>query len=160
MVRDILRLLRKKTFEAPIWSRIGSYLFDLIIVNFIVTVPFNKFLTANLPITQSITEIQKYLTANPEKMLIISIAAILMAIISILYWAALEYNLGQSVGELLFRLKIKSGTKTLNFWQCFVANISKPFPLVFLVDLIYLSLIKQNQRYFEKLAGLELVKEI
>ncbi len=139
----------KKKKIASLWKRILAYIIDIIIINIIIVGPF-------LPILNSLNI--NFTLKHINTILFIFLVIFVIALISIFYWSILEYKIKQSVGSLLFNLEVNSKFKKLKFWQCFVSNISKPFSIIFILDLIYF-LFNKKQRYFEMLSKTELIEK-
>ena len=78
--------------------------------------------------------------------------------ITILYWALLEHYLKQSIGKMLFKIRVTSEKGTLKFWQCLVRNISKSSLLVLFIDFIFVFFSKNNQRLFERISKTKVVE--
>jgi len=65
--------------------------------------------------------------------------AIVIAVITVLYWALLEYKLSQSIGKMLMRIKVVSTTgKPLTFAQCLTRNLSKFSTILLALDTLYM----------------------
>jgi len=148
-----------KEKNAALWKRVLAYLVDSFIVNFVVLFPFKNYYSE----LNSILSVENLIDAGfldqirviaPKFFLISSIAAIL----TVLYWALLEYYLKQSVGKILLRIKVSSMKKTLKFWQCLVRNISKCSMLVLFIDFIFVFFNKNNQRLFEKMSDTKVIE--
>jgi uncharacterized RDD family membrane protein YckC len=101
-------------------KRIGSYLFDLIVVAFVVTVIF-------------------YLAGtNLEDPWIWLIITGITGVSTIIVKAVLEAGTGKTLGKALFGLKTISMEGDLDFGQAFARNIFSVIPLVGpLVDLVF-----------------------
>lgn len=126
---------------ASLWKRGLAYLVDVFLIYIIIMIPFKN----NLELIK---------TEMPSDLLAISF---LIAILSLFYWAILEYKIQQSVGKMLFRIYVKSRTKKLSFWQCLVRNLTKMSMFFLFLDCLYLLITRGHQRYFERLSGTEVV---
>ncbi|MBU4502079.1 MAG: RDD family protein [Nanoarchaeota archaeon] len=150
--------LKVKFFPASLWKRAFAYIIDVFVINLVIVLPFQKVLDAlsNGISDKSIFESFAYFSANtaqfqaifPKLIFIFSVIAIL----SILYWAILEYKIGQSVGKILFHIYVKPQNKDPTFWQFFLRNVTKvsTFPLI--LDAMYMIFTRGRQRYFEKIS--------
>jgi len=155
--------LKVSLFPAPLWKRAFAYIIDSFIINLIIIMPFQKpledlskglaeksFFEAYKALLQ--TDLQAIL---PKIFFIFTITSLL----SVLYWAILEYKIGQSVGKILFNIYVKSQTEKLTFWQCFLRNITKISTLPLILDAGYMILTKGYQRYFEKISKTVVVEQ-
>lgn len=123
---------------APIWKRALAYFFDLLIINLFVITPLSPIINKQkFNIAQISAEIPKELT----------IVLIVILSLSLFYWIALEYLLQQSIGKYLMKIKLEN-TPTLH--QVILRNLTKPFPLILLIDTLYMTTTKEKVRLFEK----------
>lgn len=148
--------LKVKLFPAALWKRAFAYVIDVFVINLVIIMPFQKvleelgkgfadrgFFETYKILTQ--TELQAIL---PKLLFIFTIISFL----SVLYWAVLEYKIGQSVGKILFNIYVKSQTEKLTFWQCFLRNVTKVSTLPLILDASYMIFTRSYQRYFEKIS--------
>jgi len=143
--------LKKDLIHAPLWKRVFAYFIDAIIVNLVIFPPFKPYLSITVAESNSIFEtLRSALSINLSlNMILISTS---IAILTVLYWALLEWRLNQSIGKLVMGLYVVAEKKAPTFTQCLTRNITKISPFVLLLDCLYLFKTK-NQRYFEKLSG-------
>lgn len=130
-----------KDQQAAFWKRVAAYIFDFMLIDLIIIWPFKKHLG-----TQTITSL---LTADSQKLYIISFSA---AILTLAYWILFELNLGQTPGKMLFNLFVISKQKP-TFNAILLRNITKPFILILILDVLYMFFKKENQRFTEKLSN-------
>ena len=150
--------LKAKFFPATIWKRGLAYIIDLFVINLIIIMPFQKILEdlGKGFSGKGFLEIYRFLTSNPSQLQAIIpklfVIFLVIALLSILYWAILEYKIGQSIGKILMRIYVKSQTGNLTFKQCFLRNVTKisTFPLI--LDASYMIFTKGYQRFFEKIS--------
>ena len=152
---DPLKELKKE--KVSIWKRGLAFLIDIIIIEFIVGLNLNKLLENNISKDKSLTELFRYSLENysllEPKLLTISIITGIMALI---YFTLFEFYLKQTLGKMLFKIKVISENKKLEFWQALLRNIPKAalfinyIVWVLFIDLIYHSFTKR--RLFDKLA--------
>src|SRR3989344_2857548 len=74
-----------------------------------------------------------------------------VVVISILvYFSVLEYKIRQTLGKIIMGIYVISlSDKELRFSQALLRNITKPFSIVLLVDVIYMFFKGGNQRLFD-----------
>ena len=137
---------KPKQDKVPLWKRIIAYLIDTLILTGVVFYPLSK----KLEIQNSL----EFILKNPSQYILITIV---IALLTILYWAILEFQIQQSFGKMLMRIKVRSKTKILTFSQCFIRNISKISSLFLIIDTLYMVIKNTNQRYFEKLSNTEVI---
>jgi len=150
--------LKVKFFPASLWKRAFAYVIDVFVINLIIILPFQKLLEelGKGFSEQGFFEMYKYFLSNqnqlqsvlPKLFLIFTVISIL----SVLYWAILEFKIGQSVGKILMNVYVKSQTKQLTFWQCFLRSITKVSTLPLILDASYMLFTRGYQRYFEKIS--------
>lgn len=76
--------------------------------------------------------------------------SIIVSLLSLFYWAYLEYQFGQSVGKIIMKLSVKSTLrKKLTFTQTVIRSITKLSTILIILDTLYMLYKKGNQRYFE-----------
>ncbi len=137
---------------APLWRKACAYLIDILIISVFILLPLSSIYPEGSSTSweESISMIKKEITKTHV------LVSLIMALLTILYWAVLEYKLSQSLGKMLMKIKVRSLTSTLTFKQCFVRNITKvSFPLL-LLDSLYMMKSK-SQRFFDSLAETEVV---
>ncbi len=133
---------------ASVWKRILAYIIDIFIVNSIITRPFNKLMENAIP--KKITSFLSLAENFDWKTLII--ISLVSGVITILYWAVLEFKIQQTLGSLLLNIKVKSESKKLQFSQLLLRNITKISFVVLLLDSIPVLYSAKKQRYTEKLS--------
>ena len=152
---DYKKLL-KKDLSAPLWKRGLAYLVDMVIVGVVVVLPLEPTLEG-LSQGSSFFGGYSFLQSNPHLALKLLVLSLAIALLTVLYWAILEYKLRQSVGKLLLGIKVVSTKKTFTFSQCFVRNITKFTSLFLLLDVLYMLFKGGNQRYTEVLSKTEVL---
>ncbi len=149
MVKTAKILMKAKA--APLWKRFFAYLIDFFLVNIIVSLPFSKYLT------NFSNKLDIILGTNDKGLLAISFVVILSVLF---YFVYLEFSLNQTVGKMLLNIYVVSvdGNK-LKLSQAFVRNLIKPFPIVLLVDVLYMFFKRSNQRLFEVFSATSVVEK-
>lgn len=146
--------LKVKFFPASLWKRAFAYVIDVFIINLIIIMPFQKVLEelGKGFSGKGFFETYKILLQTELQLPKLFFVFIVISILSVLYWAILEYKIGQSVGKILFNIYVKSQTNQLTFWQCFLRNVTKvsTFPLI--LDASYMIFTRSYQRFFEKMS--------
>ena len=120
---------------SSLWKR-HSYLIDTIILNFVVVLQFNgSFNELNL--------------LKPEINTGIIMASLIIIILQLLYFTILEYKLQQTIGKAILNLYVKSTNNELKFTQVLLRNITKPFGIILLIDVIYMIYKKAIKDYLK-----------
>ena len=126
---------------APLWKRFFAYIIDILIVNLTVTLPFYGYLS------KFGGDFNLLLNSNDKGLAYISIFAVIALVF---YSAILEYKIRQTFGKIIMNIYVVSvKNKQLAFSQTLMRNLTKPFPIVLLVDVMYMFFKSGNQRLFE-----------
>lgn len=129
---------------ASLWKRVFAYIIDVLIVDVVVVYPFEKYFGKMNGFSFNIS-------GN------LLVAVIVIAILTIFYWAILEYSMRQSIGKMVLGIYV-STAKKFTFWQFLIRNIPKISSLTIILDSLYMLMTKQHQRYFEKLSNTEVLE--
>ena len=143
--------------QVSIWKRGFAFIIDMIIIQFIVSLNFNKFLEDSLGSDKSLidlfnTGLENYSTLQPKLLLI----SIVTAIAALIYFTLMEFKLRQTLGKMIFKIRIISSNKKLEFYQVLLRNIPKSLFFInytiwiFLIDIIYYNFTRK--RLFDKIA--------
>lgn len=133
--------LTNQNNPAPLWKRFLAYLIDIFIVNLVVTLPFRSYLRKFEDSFDILLG-----TKNPELIMIsfFVIGGIL------LYFVILEFKIRQTLGKIVMNIYVVSTpNKEITLSQIILRNLTKPFPIVLLVDAAYMFFKRTNQRLFE-----------
>ncbi|MFH1638252.1 MAG: RDD family protein [Candidatus Woesearchaeota archaeon] len=149
--------LKERVIPAVMWKRAVAYIIDLLIINFVVLLPFQSLISfgGNMGIIDSF----KFFSQNAGIAQRFLLMSLVVMIITILYWAVFEYRYGQTVGKLIMKLEVSSMAGKLTFAQCFLRSISKVSTFVLAIDCIPLILGKGHQRYLERTSATEVVEK-
>src|SRR3989344_7730122 len=118
-----LWLPKKKEIIVPanIWKRIGAFVIDLLIIDFIIS-PFTKVLENIIPIAD-FRKLENYLSSNMQVSNAMIFVTFAIGIISLLYFAILEYKYKQTIGKMIFKIYIASEDKELRLSQCIIRSL-------------------------------------
>ncbi len=141
----------------PLWKRAFAYVIDLLIISFIVYLPMNG-LFGGVP-EGEMSSLLNYLSAKPELTFSFFMISMILGLLTVMYWALLEFYISQSVGKVAMRIKIRSLTGKLTFKQCFFRNLSKVSTFLLFLDVLYGIFKKDYRRYFEVVSGTEVVRQ-
>ena len=146
--------MKKTKIPASKTRRFFAYLIDSLIIDLIIVYPFKDLLKSfNLDFNwNNLSQLTQ--TGNYGLLLTIGLS---IGILSLLYWTLMEWKLKQTVGKMIFNIKVSS-EGNLEFWQALVRNISKPINILLLVDILYMLINKTHLRLFDKLAKTEVIE--
>ena len=157
-MRKRLRLPSRHKFSGPasLWKRFLAFITDLLLLNIIILAPFRPVIEKIVPLNQTYNEIYKFISTNKEYTNLLFILIFAIGIILILYFALMEYKLNQTVGKMLFKIKVKSKNKKLKFWQCILRSLFLlpifPFFILWFLDPIWILFNSDKQRLTEVLS--------
>ena len=137
--------------NASLWKRFFAYVVDFLVINIIILWPFKDYF---IQASQNIGMESFKISGINSKFFAVSLA---VAFLTILYWAILEFFTNQSVGKMIFDIKVKS-LKSHRFFDFFIRNISKISIVVLVIDCFYIFFNKDNQRIFEKISSTKVVE--
>ena len=159
MKKKVLKKDSSKTSKNDVvvlWKRVFAYVIDLFILSLILYFPMRN-LYKDMP-DGDIEAAFAYIQSSQELSLSFFIANMMIALITILYWALLEFKLGQSVGKMAMKIKVVDFYgKNLGFVQCFLRNLTKASTFILFLDFIYGVIKKDYRRYFEVLSKTKVV---
>ena len=130
-------------------KRIIAYLLDLLIINVVIVLQFDKILEPYINIKGEFFSVKQDFT--------LTIAIFIIMLLTLLYFTILEYKVRQTIGKMIIGLYVYSNKPTFN--KILIRNITKPFFILLIVDTIYLLIKRTNKRYTEVLSQTE-VKEL
>jgi uncharacterized RDD family membrane protein YckC len=128
---------------ASFTRRILAYIIDVLIINTLILKPFNLFSRTGFNLQIS------------RETIIIGFST---AMLTLLYWALLEFTVRQSIGKIITRIYVSSLKKQLTLYQCIMRNITKIVTPILIIDVLYALINKTHQRYFEKISNTEVLQ--
>jgi len=136
MKKEVLSLYK----YANLWKRAFAYLIDILLLNFVIILPFKSILK---PLqNEKIIEIGKFIDLN------ILLALLSITLLSYIYFVYLDYKLQKTIGMIIFGLISKTkGEFTLQ--KSLLRNITKPFSILLIFDALYIIYKGGHQRYTE-----------
>ena len=141
MVKTKSAKLINKYVPVSLWKRFIAYLIDVIVVNLVVSLPFYSFLS-NFKDNPMVL-----FTSTDSRLTFLTFVVVISILI---YFSVLEYKIRQTLGKIIMGIYVVSlSDKELRFSQALLRNITKPFSIVLLVDVVYMFFKGGNQRLFE-----------
>ncbi|MBL7051804.1 MAG: RDD family protein [Nanoarchaeota archaeon] len=142
--------MKKILPNVALWKRIIAYLIDLLVISFLIMTPLMRFTERPATFSEIFTSITSTQTIT---------VSILVSLLSLFYWAYLEYKFGQSVGKIIMKLSVKSTLrKKLSFTQTVIRSITKLSTILIILDTLYMLYKKGNQRYFEIISKTKVIE--
>jgi uncharacterized RDD family membrane protein YckC len=151
------RLPKQRGFTGPalIWKRVIAFMLDLLVLEFFIITPFRKVITDIIP-EGNISAIQAFLMANLQAKDTLIWITFMIGSLMLVYFAVLEYSIGQTAGKLLMKIEVVSDRKETSMWQYVVRSMFIipviPFVLLWVIDPIYMFLNENNQRFTERIS--------
>lgn len=164
-----LNLPEKREFVGPamMWKRILAFVLDLFILDFFVLGAFGTVAEKMLG-TTDIFVLTALAGQDSSMVRGLSMLAMLMVTIALMYFALLQYAAGQTIGGILFNLHVLEQTgekefRRAGFWQCVLRNAfmipAVPFIFLWVIDPLYLVFTKKGQRLTEWLSNTRVVEK-
>ncbi len=146
---DPLQQYAQKEVAFPsFFTRMLAFFIDLSLLSMTIFAPVSLLADKVIPVTDYKTTYQ-YFLSNVSAANVLTIVFFFIFVLGILYFALLEYLIGQTAGKRLLHLKVvDTSGKNPAFWQCLVRNIILlplfPFIIFWVVDPLYLLFTKQR----------------
>lgn len=158
-----LKLPRQRTFQGPaaVWKRILAFVIDIMFIDLVLFWPFESMLGDAIPESykgiNGIKSMQEFFSASPELTRTLTIVTVMMGMLAILYFALMEYKIGQTVGKMMLNIYVvsekKEGNGAMSFWQALLRSIiwlpMFPFIVFWIIDPLYIFLNRNGQRLLE-----------
>jgi uncharacterized RDD family membrane protein YckC len=148
---------------ASLFKRFLSFVFDIIIINFFIVLPFRPLMTKYLGEGKSFSEMISYVQNTPEVMQKVSTIVFFISILSLLYFTIMEWKFGSTFGQKIMKLKVTSENEHVTFWQSLLNNMFIlpffPFFILWIVDPIHMLFNEEGRRFSEKIAKTKVVQE-
>ncbi len=155
-VRPVVKTVEKNDMVVSLWRRAFAYVIDLIIISFVIFVPLKGFFE-DVP-EGEFEAVLSYFSQYQTFSLNFFIVSFIAALLTVLYWALLEFYLSQSVGKMAMKIKVVDvNGRKMNFRQCFLRNVTKVSTFVLFLDLIYGIITRSYRRYFEVITHTKVV---
>ncbi len=141
-------------FPAVLWKRAAAYIIDSVIIGLIIALPFQDLLKEyeDKPFS--------FFFSNANVSMNLFLVTLVSVLILMAYWTIFEFKFQQSIGKMLFNIKVHSLKGSLTVRQAFLRNISKISTILLLLDVIYMFAKKGRQRYLEVISGTEVIEAL
>lgn len=154
-MRKGLNLPKEATFKGPalIWKRVLAFVIDILIINFVIGFPFRRLIAGIVP-ARDFSNSYAYISSNQKLVGLLSLIMILFGLLAILYFAILEYKMGQTVGKMFMNIKVEA--EQLTFFSCLIRSMFLififPFVLLWVIDPLFMFFTKDKRRLSEILS--------
>jgi len=159
-----LKLPGERKFEgpAPVWKRLAAFVIDLLILDFVVVLPFRGVFRKLVP-AESINSVYAYLASQPDINAWLTYVSLITGIFFIAYFVILESRLNQSIGKIVMNIYVKSTDKKITFGQHLLRSLYLlpvfPFVLLWILDPLFMFFTSSNQRLSEILSKTKTVQQ-
>ena len=124
------------------FRRVASFITDILVINIIIIWPFQNIFYEYADLGLNI----EVLPTN------IYLAVLIIFILSWMYFSFMEYYLGQSIGQMIMKLKVSDD---ISLWKALVRNCYMipffPFYILWISEPLYLAFFRE--RLLEKITG-------
>jgi uncharacterized RDD family membrane protein YckC len=143
--------MKKVVKIVPLWKRVVAYIVDSMLIGVIIVKP--------LMLSNSEESFSGFVNMLMSKDF--WVASCLIVLLTWVYWIYLDWVYGQSVGKILFKLRVvDENGKELNFFQALVRNVSKLSFVVLFFDVLFMIFGSGDQRLFEKASKTRVVEVV
>ena len=164
-MQEEVNIPKERTFVGPalIWKRIAAFFIDLMIINFVVLLPFKSLFRGIIPADYSFSEAYGLLSASANYTSFITLVSFMMSMLIILYFLMMEGKMGQTIGKMLMKIYVVSENNAMGKWHMLVRNLVFipvfPFVLLWVLDPLFMFFTKTNQRLTEILSKTKVVEK-
>ena len=145
----------KRPNIAPIWRRALAFLIDLALVEVFLVMPFWGLIKKSAS-GQSVADIMAFLAAHPKAVVSLNMVTLFLTMMVMAYFVVLEYAMGQTVGMLLLRLRVRSLHNHIHWWQLVIRHLFLipmfPFVLFLVAEPLSLVWTRGESRLLERLS--------
>ncbi|MEK6916456.1 MAG: RDD family protein [Nanoarchaeota archaeon] len=149
--------------KAPFWKRALSFIIDILIIQFIIFMPYSGVIQGKLPVTDNFMQNYKYIEANSGVVEGLIPMFVVMFALVFVYFVIFEFKFGQTPGKMIMKLKLQLEKKEkMTVIKAVIRNMAAfpifPFTLLWIIDPLYL-LITGN-RLSDNFSKTRMVEEI
>jgi len=147
---------------ANILKRILAFVVDILLVELVILFPLNNILRKMFMQTGygSISEAYAIASSQQYNSLFLFVSAV-SGVVALVYFAVLEYKLGQTVGKIMFNLKVVSTKGRITIWRALVRSLFVipfvPFSYLWIIDPLFY-LFNKKQRFSEHISNTAVVE--
>ena len=153
-----MQIKRQREAPAPFWRRLLAYAIDVIVVSFVIVIPFSGFSAFEKKSgVATIESVYQLMTFSPGFSWKLFFSGFIAAVLTVLYFALFEYNLKQTVGKMAMKIQVRSLVNKLSFSQALARSWTKISSLLLFFDVLYMFVTRSNLRCFERLSKTEVI---
>jgi uncharacterized RDD family membrane protein YckC len=161
-----LKLPKQRVMISPAlaWKRFLAFFIDILIIQFVIIMPFANVITEKVPVSENFTQNYEYFNTHPE---VINQLVLVFGIIFFLifvYFVIFEYKMKQTPGKIALNLYLQPVDKNepLTFGKILLRNLALlpifPLYLLWIIDPLYL--IFTGRRLSDIISKTQIVEEI
>jgi len=139
-----------KTYEhtASYWRRLGAFVIDLLLFDFFILSPWSLIVMEKFSFT-GYDQMYSLLISSQTLLVTFYIVAVFMTLLLICYFTIFQFILGQTLGMMLFKLRVVSLEGELSMGKCFFRNLFLipffPFSFLWAIEPIHLFFSSEGQ---------------
>ncbi|AJF60910.1 TPA: RDD family protein [Candidatus Woesearchaeota archaeon] len=154
---------RVMTANAPAWKRTLSFAIDILIIQFVIFMPYSGVVQRVIPTSRDFTQNYNYIAANPDAINSLIPAFAVMFLLVFAYFVIFELKFGQTPGKMIMRLKLQTEKKErITFLNVAIRNLACfpvfPLWLLWIADPAYLFIT--GSRLSDRLTKTKIIEEI
>lgn len=153
MVRQVQTSVVQGSIPALLWKRIAAFLIDLLIIDLTLLAPFSGVISRAMPVSD-FAALRTALEGQVHISGTLTFALFAMATLAMLYFALCESIIGQTVGKMLFGIRVAGVSSPVSFWRCVLRSLFLlpvfPFITFWLIDPLYMFFTRSSQRLLER----------
>ncbi len=135
--------IESKFQDSSLWKRFFAYFLDILLINIVVSIPLASYFESKLGSARDI-----FFGSRADSGFFL--ASFLIVILVLFYFTLMDYKTGQTIGGMIFGIYAVSLLgKKMTFGQALIRNLLTPFPIVLLVDSLYMFFKGGRRRLFE-----------
>lgn len=142
--------------------RTGAFIVDMICTWAFLVWPFVGLIERAVS-TKGFAATISFLSEHPQTVFSLNVISLFVSFMIISYFVLLQYVTGQTIGMLMFSLRVITLNHTLHWWQCIARNLFLipffPFPILVLTELATLGWSKGEVRFLERISQTRTVME-
>lgn len=150
--------IRTKLIPASLLKRMVAFIIDLLIIRFVIFMPFVPYLEQFVPKEASLSATFRIISESAKVSKNLAIIMLLLTILVLAYFTFFEWALNQTPGKMLVRIyKIaEAAPEQKMLLRYLLSNMILipffPFYLLWVIDPLYALFSPKNQRLTEKFA--------
>ncbi|MGV8141186.1 MAG: RDD family protein [Candidatus Woesearchaeota archaeon] len=157
----MVKSLDKNSISVGFWKRTLAFFMDIMIINIVIISAFRNAFYKQLGNISIMDSLNMTGIVFPQKMYVM---IFVISILALLYFTFFEYYLGQTLGQMIIRIRVislKDASQKPSLWRAALRNCYVlpffPFYIFWILEPIHLAFYKG--RFLEKITATETVYE-